>query len=72
MSATERMSQALDRTHLEQLWSMAHAQSIRAQLAYDALAREDGEDTRQLRAAWLGLWHAQERERALAAALDQV
>jgi len=72
MSATEVKSPALDRTHLEQLWSMAHAQTIRAQLAYDAFAREDGEDTRQLRAAWLGLWHAQECERALAAALEHL
>jgi hypothetical protein len=60
---------ALDALH--RLWEVATVEIMWAQLEYSELEGRSGVDDRVDAEAWLRLWHAEERQRELAALISQ-
>jgi hypothetical protein len=67
MELTPDVVESLDRH-----WGQANVEVIKAQIAYGELASHGPATDESLSAAWLRLWHAQERERQLSSALDRL
>jgi hypothetical protein len=61
----ESMTVAMTAEELERAWTVACAAAIRAERAYQLLAAGDEAGDALLSAAWLALWRAEERMRAL-------